>query len=150
MGLIFSITGFLPYPFKHLNSHLIVLNIGIRPLLFETLEFRPYTWDIDSDLFVSSIKICTLSFQTLECPPYPCKYWNSHLLFRNSEILTSSFQSLEFASYYPFKHWNSYLILETLQFWRYPLKLWNKHLFYSKQWNSQLFLTTIGIRTLSF
>ena len=62
-----------------MHMDLILLNLGIRLLLFKTLEFRPSRLKYEFDLFVSNIKIGTLSFQTLEFVPYPFEPWKSHL-----------------------------------------------------------------------
>ena len=89
------------------------------------------------------------SVQTLEFWPNPSKYWNSHLIPLNTEILTVFFYTLEFWTY-PFKRWNSDLILpitgilstsfQTSEFWPNP----------SQHWNSDHILPNTGILVLSF
>ena len=68
---------FAPYPFKHLNSLVILSNIGFHTLSFETLEFASFSFKHwNSHLVLTKIGICTLSF----------KYWNLHLMLL-TEIL---------------------------------------------------------------
>ena len=54
-------------------------------------------------LVLVNIGICTLSFQTLEFAHYLFKHWNSKFALTNIGIRTLSFQTLEVAPY-PFKH----------------------------------------------
>ena len=54
---------FLPYPFEHWNSYLILLNFGIPTLSFYTLEFVRYFFEHwNSYLLLLKIGIPTLSF----------------------------------------------------------------------------------------
>ena len=106
-----------------------------------------------------------LSFQTLEFWPQPLKYWNSGLfpfkhlnsglilpkffpILQNSEILTLSFQTLEFSPTLSntaiLKHSNSGLILPNLECWPYFSKHRSKHL------RSDRIQRNIGILALFF
>ena len=118
---------FTPFRFKDGNSHLVLLNIGIRTLSFQVLKFVSYafeTLEFAPDPFIICVWI--LSLQKLEFALYPFKHWNLRLIL--SKIGMSC----------PYKHWNSHLILlntgiRTLSFWTsevasYPLKHWNSHL----------------------
>ena len=58
---------FLPDPFKHWTSYLILLSIEILPLSFGTLEFL------------------------LDCLPYRFKLWKSYLFLLNIGLSTISF-----------------------------------------------------------
>ena len=92
-------------PFKHWNWHLILLNIGISILSFQTLEFAPYPFkDWIRTLNLSNIRICALSFQRLDSHLKPFEHWNLHLILLNIGIRILYFQTLEFAPY-PFKDW---------------------------------------------
>ena len=137
---------FTPYPFKHWNSLLLVLNIGIPTLSLQKLEFA---------LHPLSIGICILSFWQ--------KYWNSHLIlswhvFRsyplNTGIRTLSFQTV--ASHPIFSNLGILnLPLQTLELAPYPFRALSfqrldSHLKPFKQWNWHLILLNIRIRILYF
>ena len=82
--------------FKHGNSELLLLNIGILALSVYTLEFWPF--------FINT-GILILSIHTLELWPYFLLelHWNYPL----------SFQTFEFWSYFVY-HWNSDPILTNI------------------------------------
>ena len=99
------------YPLKRWNCGPILLNIGILTSTFEILKF----WS------------------------FPFKHLNSGLILpkffpilQNSEILTLSFQTLEFSPTLSntaiLKHSNSGLILPNLECWPYFSKHRSKHL----------------------
>ena len=86
--------GFWSYSLKRsnsdllLNSGLILINIGILILFFQTLEF----WSYSSKRWSSGPILMNVEFCC-----YPQKHWN---------FLASFLKALEFSSYPP-KHWNS-------------------------------------------
>ena len=71
---------FASFPFKHWNSHLILLNIGIRPLWFLNGIWAHILLDI---------AILTFFLQTLEFAIYRHNYWNLEHILLNTEIRPS-------------------------------------------------------------
>ena len=127
-ALILPLLEFRPYPSNYWNSDLMLPNIRIVTLFFQTLEFWSYLPNIGilASSFLTIIRmliftwtnfgivtlsfqlipinlIMTLSLQTLELWPYLFKYWNSDL------FLPKLWPD-------PFKHWNAALFFQTLEY----------------------------------
>ena len=138
---LISICDIILNPFKHGNSELLLLNIGILALSVYTLEFWPFF--INTGILILSIHTLELwpYFLHIGITPYPSKHLNSGPISLITGILTLFLQTLEFLSY-PSTGSNEYLAssFQTLEFW----------LIIYTHWFSDVILQNAGILILSF
>ena len=124
----FEILKFWSFPFKHLNSGLILpkffpilQNSEILTLSFQTLEF----WPTLSNTAILKHSNSGLILPNLKCWPYFSKHRSKHLksdrIQRNIGILALFFQTLELFSL-PSKRWNSDGIFQTWKYLPNPFK----------------------------